>query len=317
MKEFDSFVLKFDNPLSADFETPQDSVMPEEVRIAAEQAAAAASSGLDGLIYEPWMDEIGPRERKQLIPAAPKRFTAPPVIKTKLAEWRGKVGGGHEYQFYDDKRLDELERLDKANSLTSNQKSEMNKLLNEGFPNWSRRYFQTVIRTLEDFGQSAGTVDMICEAIPERSREEIDRYIGVLMKKGKKFLGEPFMTRFIQKLRKKDEVNQLVSLQMVCLHEKISSFKGDNIWTGLHVDSPPIESSDFWTNDIDRVILCGLAVYGYGDWTGIRALIRLCPSTCFCFSAFNVPDDVVKKRADELLEIVQEEFPQKGKKSRR
>jgi hypothetical protein len=104
---------------------------------------------------------------------------------------------------------------------------------------------------------------------------------------------------------------------MNSLHEKIDNFNGVNVWKDLHVDSPPIENNEIWTNEIDRVILCSLSVYGYGDWIGIRSLLRLCPTTSFSFSAFNIPDDVLKKRADDLLEIVHEEFPQKHKKNRR
>jgi len=324
MKEFDAFVLKFDNPLEIDSDlggTRENlNEIPEEIRIAAEEAAAAAtaSTGLDGLIYEPWMEEIGPRERKTLITAVPKRSSAPPVIKTKLAEWRAKVGGGHEYQFFDDKRLDELERLEKNGEkpLTASQKSEKEKLMTEGFPNWSRRYFQTVVRSLEEFGQSDETVRIISEAIPERSVEEIERYVNVLLRKGKKFLGESFMARFTQKLKKKDQVNLVVASQMDSLYAKMDDFKGENPWRDLHVDSAAIESGDLWTNDIDRVILCGLVAYGYGDWISIRSLIRLCPTTSFSFSVFNKSDDVIKNRADELLEIVQEEFPLKRLKKK-
>jgi SWI/SNF-related matrix-associated actin-dependent regulator of chromatin subfamily A member 5 len=308
LKSFDSFILKFDNPLAVDSlgEQAEPSPLPEEVVIAAQNMVPPLPEESVILVE-------GPRERKPVIPAAPKRVTAPPVIKTKLAEWRAKVGGGHEYQFFQDKRLDELEKIEKEKgSLTRYEKAEQEKLMSEGFPNFSRRCFQTVTRYLEEIGYSDYAIDLITEALPEWSREEIERYIETLLSNGKKFLGPIFMSRLLNKIKKIETNTALAESRMTALDRKIKSFKSgpdDNIWVSLPVDSAPIEDNSGWTNDVDRVLLCATFAYGYGAWSAIRQLTRSCPLTCHNFAVHAKPVEEIKGRIDELLEIVEEEFP--------
>ena len=307
LKSFDSLILKFENPLAVDTneEAIKDESLPEEIRIAAENIVPQPDDSV--ILFD------GPRERKPVIPAAPKRTTAPPVIKTKLAEWRAKVGGGHDYQFYNDKRLDELEKLEKEKgSLTRYDKAEQEKLLSEGFPNFSRRCFQTVTRYLEELGPSDYTTDLIAEALPEWPRGELERYMDTLLRDGKKFLGPIFMSRLLTKIRKIEATNARVDSQMAALDRKINAFKSDgNIWLNLPVDSAPIEEGSGWTNEVDRVLLCATYAYGYGAWSAVRQLLRSCPRTCHNFSVHLKSAEQTKARVDELLEIVEEEFPNK------
>ena len=309
LKSFDSFILKFDNPLAAnDNDTIDANELPEELRAAADVAASAEMHELAFMVD-------GPRERKPVMPAVPKRTTAPPVIKTKLAEWRAKVGGGHEYQFFDEKRLDELERLEKTRPLTRPEKGEQERLMGEGFPNFSRRCYQTVTRMLEEYGPSADTTAHIAETLPEWSVDDIERYIDVLFKHGAKFLGNHFMVRFLNKIKKVEHVNKLVDSRMDALSRKIQQFEGDNIWLELPVDSAPIDDKSGWTNEADRVVLCGLYCYGYGAWGGVKQLLRTHPHTSLNFPIHVKSNEDLKGRADELLEIVEEEYPKKKRKS--
>ena len=315
LKSFDSFILKFDNPLSVDVlgaDGSSDSQpLPEEVKIAAEHVTAEQADLAAGMIM---VD--GPRERKPVLPAVPKRITAPPVIKTKLAEWRAKVGGGHDYQFYENKRLDELEKIEKERgSLTRYEKGEQEKFLSEGFPNFSKRCFQTVTRVLEDMGQSADSIDVIAQALPEWSRSELERYVDSIFKRGKKHLGDHFMVRFLNKIKKTEQELSQVESRMAALERKMKDFNktfpNRNIWKDLAVDSAPIEEGSGWTNDVDRILLCGLFSCGYGAWLAIRYLVRLSPATCHNFAVHVKPVEEVKARIDDLLEIVEEEFPPK------
>jgi hypothetical protein len=243
------------------------------------------------------------------------------VIKTKLAEWRAKVGGGHDYQFFDDKRLDELEKLEKVRTLTRYEKAEQEKLMKEGFPNFSRRCFQTVTRFLEDMGSSDETVDRIHEALPEWSREDLARYVDVLFASGKKFLGNHFMVRFLNKVKRIEKQNEQVEARMEALDRKVNDFNktspSANIWDSLPVDSAPIEDGSAWTNSVDRVLLCGTFYYGYGGWGSLKQLTRVHPRTCWNFAAHIKSAEEVKARVDELLEIVEEEFPKKSKKTKK
>ena len=314
LKSFDSFILKFDNPLAVD-SLAVDSVkdeesLPEEIKIAAEHVVPDQDERM-------YLVE-GPRERKPVIPAAPKRTAAPPVIKTKLAEWRAKVGGGHDYQFFDDKRLDELEKIEKEKgSLTRYEKAEQEKLMSEGFPNFSRRCFQTVVRFLEERGPGELTVDLIAEALPEWSREELERYIDTLFEHGTKFLGKHFMVRFNNKIKKIESQIAEIETRMAALDRKMKSFKGGSIWAELPVDSPFIPEGSGWTNPVDRILLCGTFCYGYGAWGAVRHLVRTFPLTCHNWAVHAKPVEEVKTRVDELLEIVEEEFPPRGSKKKK
>ena len=312
LSQFNQMVLKFENPLDALKEEANDeesTTMPDEVRAAAAEAAAAAASSADSAWLAP--EVTGPRERKPLVP--PKPVQAPTSVpKTKLAEWRAKVGGGYEYQFFSDKRLDELEKIEKTNGLNKSQKNEQEKLLKEGFANWSRRHFQTVVRCLEEYGRNDQTAQVIHESIPEKSIDEIERYVDALFKRGKKFLGDAYVVRLASRMKKRDEANKQVEGQMECLNKKIAEFKG-NMWQDLVVTSP---LSIGWTNDMDRVILCALHVYGYGDWDGIRRALRLAPKTCHSFSIHPYSSERIQERAVQLLEEVQRESISSRKRSK-
>jgi SWI/SNF-related matrix-associated actin-dependent regulator of chromatin subfamily A member 5 len=314
LKSFDQFVLKFENPVSAmrEFEetATESSVLPEIITLAAANPT------------EEFLEPVGPRERKPVLPPPPKRTAAPPVIKTKLAVWRAQVGGGHDYQFYDTKRLDELERMEKEKGkLTDAQKAEQSKLMAAGFPNWSRRFFQTVVRTLEEFGNTDESIAMMVEQIPERSEDEIVRYVDVLLESGQKYIGPYIMNRIHSRLKKLEKTNQVVSGQMDALDRKMDDAEGidssgdHNPWVSLPVDSPPIEEGSPWTNNVDRILLCGVAMYGYGSWGALKSLLRISPPTAFNFPVYVVSEDDLKERVDDLLEIVEEEFPAKKRKS--
>lgn len=317
LSSFDQFVLKFDNPMDvikAEQEENDSKIdIPEEIKIAAEIVTAEQGQleRLGGFVID------GPRERKPVVAPEPKRVNAAPVIKTKLAEWRAKVGGGHDYQFYDHQRLDALEKLEKERgALTRYEKAEQEKLMGEGFPNFSRRCFQTVTRLLEEFGPSDTTTDMIGQQVPEWSRKELERYIDTLFKHGKRFLGNHFMVRFNNKIKKIEEHNDMVESRMGALNRKINDFSGKNIWMELVVDSAPIEKGAPWTNDTDRVMLCGTFMFRYGAWSGLKQLLRCHPRTRLNFPLHLKSADDIKARLDELLEIVEEEFP-KQKKQRK
>ena len=320
LKAFDSFILKLENPIAVDTLGNGESddlaanQLPEEVKIAAEHVTAEQADLAAGLVL---VD--GPRERKTVLPVVPKRTSAPPVIKTKLAEWRAKVGGGHDYQLFDDKRLDELEKIEKEKgSLTRYEKAEQEKLLSEGFPNFSKRCFQTVTRLLEEMGPGDATVDLIAQSLPDWPKEELERYVDALFKRGKKHLGNHFMVRFLNKIKKVEEQISVVESRMAALDRKIDDFnkrmKGENVWLQLPVDSAHIEEHSGWTNSVDRILLCGVYSYGYGAWREVRMLLRVFPGTCHNFKVHVKPAEEIKNRVDELLDIVLEEFPP-GKKS--
>ena len=307
MMKFSPFHLKFDHKTHGDGkndpvkEEERQVVIPEEVR----RAAAAVAGEVGEIIL------IGPRERKAIVPVA-----KPPLVvnKSKLAEWRGKVGGGHDYQLYDSKRLDELERK-AASSLSRAEKGEQEKLLCEGFANFTRKSFHTVVRLLEEMGYSDLTVEAICKAIPERPREELERYVETLMRRGSKFLGNGFMSRLLGKVKQVEELSEKVNAQMESLSEKINEKDLKNVWLQLPVDSPFIDNNSPWTNQADRIVLCGLYYYGYDNastWSNLKQLLCLHPSTCLNFPLLQLKLEDIKSRADELLEIVHEEFPSLG-----
>lgn len=313
LSQFNQIVLKLDNPMDAlrgDAEKGADD-MPDEVRAAAAEAAAAAAASAES---SGWlMGEItGPRERKPLLPPKSVSSTSVAVPRTKLAEWRAKVGGGYEYQFFSDKRLDQLEAIEKVGSLTKSQKNEQEKLLKEGFPNWSRRHFQTVIRCLEEYGRNDGIAQIIHEAIPEKSQEEIERYINALFKRGKKFLGETYIQRLAARMQKRGEVNKQIQSQMDCLDSRIKGLKG-NKWDVLPVPAVPNQG---WTIGLDRTLLCALHAYGYGEWDSVRRVLRSVPRTLHAFSVHVTSTDAIERRANELLSRIQFEQSKGIKRSK-
>jgi hypothetical protein len=163
---------------------------------------------------------------------------------------------------------------------------------------------------LEEYGHSDATIDQICEALrSERSPEELKRYVATLMAEGSKFLGEHFMVRFLNKVKRVEKNNEKINSQMESLNRKINTRDFKNVWLQLPVDSAFIDAGSPWTNEADRIVLCGIYYFGYGSWGSVKQLLSLHPRTCFNFPLLALTEAEIKARSDELMEIVQEEFP--------
>jgi hypothetical protein len=151
--------------------------------------------------------------------------------------------------------------------------------------------------------------------LPEWPRTELERYIDTLFESGQKFLGKHFMVRFDNKIKKIESQIAEIETRLTALDRKVKAYKGENLWVDLRVDSPFIPEGSGWTNPVDRILLCGVYCYGYGAWGTVRQLVRTFPQTCHNWVVHAKPVEEVKARVDELLEIVQEEFPPPKKSS--
>ena len=96
-------------------------------------------------------------------------FNVPVKDKKKLKGWRALANGGYDHQFFNNKRLDELDKKlvdwkeyeespekfeEKPEEFTEQDEQEKLALLKEGFSNWSKKDFFLYIKCCEKYGRS-------------------------------------------------------------------------------------------------------------------------------------------------------------------
>jgi SWI/SNF-related matrix-associated actin-dependent regulator of chromatin subfamily A member 5 len=116
-------------------------------------------------------------------------FNVPVKDKKRLKGWRAIANGGYDHQFFNIERLDELDNkqlkfqefqedpsgFDKSPpEFTDKDEKEKQKLLNDGFSNWSKKDFFHYLKCCEKYGRN--DYDMILAEMVNKTREELDQY---------------------------------------------------------------------------------------------------------------------------------------------
>ena len=116
-------------------------------------------------------------------------FNVPVKDKKKLKGWRALANGGYDHQFFNSKRLDELDKKlvdwkeyeespekfeEKPEEFTEQDEQEKLALLKEGFSNWSKKDFFLYIKCCEKYGRN--NYDKILSEMVNKTKEEFDIY---------------------------------------------------------------------------------------------------------------------------------------------
>jgi SWI/SNF-related matrix-associated actin-dependent regulator of chromatin subfamily A member 5 len=116
-------------------------------------------------------------------------FNVPVKDKKRLRGWRAIANGGYDHQFFNIERLDELDNIllkyqeyqetpdefeKPPPEFTDKDESEKQKLLNDGFSNWSKKDFFHYLKCCEKYGRN--DYDMILAEMANKTRDELDQY---------------------------------------------------------------------------------------------------------------------------------------------
>uniref|UniRef100_A0ACD5VY14 Uncharacterized protein n=1 Tax=Avena sativa TaxID=4498 RepID=A0ACD5VY14_AVESA len=225
----------------------------------------------------------------------------------------------HDFQFFNNQRLNELYEkevryLMQANQkkdtidgedegqldpLTEEEQEEKERLLEEGFATWSRRDFNTFIRSCEKYGRN--DIKSISSEMEGKTEEEVQRYAKVFKERYNELSDYDRIIKNIERgegrISRKDEI-------MRAIGKKLDRYK--NPWLELKIQYGQ-NKGKFYNEECDRFMLCMVHKLGYGNWDELKAAFRMSPLFRFDWFVKSRTTQELARRCDTLIRLVEKE----------
>ncbi|KAJ7355421.1 SNF2 family N-terminal domain-containing protein [Mycena albidolilacea] len=183
--------------------------------------------------------ELAVHRRLNSIPATLRESTAPEDTPERLEEERAAA----------------QEFIDNAEPLTEDELRRKDELVEQGFPDWTRRDFQQLVRALESHGWGQN-FEVYAAEIPEKTPADVEKYYRAFEKKWKTLQEYPrIAARITEGEAKRNKRDNLEFL----LGEKIGSVRYPMQELELNY---PTTKGKVYSEEEDRYLLCRLAHYG-------------------------------------------------------
>ncbi|KAJ3509479.1 hypothetical protein NLJ89_g5204 [Agrocybe chaxingu] len=183
--------------------------------------------------------ELAVHKRLNGIPATTREPQGPEDTPEKLEE----------------ERLAAQEFIDTAEPLDDDDLELKDQLIQQGFPDWSRRDFQQLVRAMENYGWGADA-SYISSEIQDKTPEEVERYLKVFNKKCKTLAEWPRIKARIEEGEAKRTKRENLEL---LLARKINSVRYPMQELELNY---PTTKGKVYSEEEDRYLLCRLFHYG-------------------------------------------------------
>ncbi|KAG6431156.1 hypothetical protein SASPL_109231 [Salvia splendens] len=246
----------------------------------------------------------------------------------------------HDFQFFNTQRLSELyekevrclmqahqrnqvkdtidvdEPEDVGDPLTAEEQEEKERLLEEGFSTWSRRDFNTFIRSCEKYGRN--DIRGIASEMEGKTEEEVERYAKAFKDRYKELNVLPLhvehdnkreyvssdydriiksIERGEARISRKDEI-------MKAIGKKLDRYK--NPWLELKILYGQ-NKGKLYNEECDRFMICMVHKLGYGNWDELKAAFRTSPLFRFDWFIKSRTTQELARRCDTLIRLVERE----------
>ncbi|KDR72000.1 hypothetical protein GALMADRAFT_253304 [Galerina marginata CBS 339.88] len=192
-------------------------------------------------------DELAVLQEREL--AAHKRLNGIPAVT------REPVTEEDTPEVLEQERIAAQEFIDNAEPLDDDDLEQKEEYIKQGFPDWSRRDFQQLIRALETYGWNADAETLAAE-IQDKSVEDVEKYWKVFNRKCKTLAEYPrIKVRIEEGEAKRSKRENLENL----LAKKINSVRFPMQELELNY---PTTKGKVYSEEEDRYLLCRLSYYG-------------------------------------------------------
>lgn len=233
-----------------------------------------------------------------------------------LADKRGKGPKYHDYQFLNAKRLDDIEareaELKEKNEKESEADGELDvsseleqlenekkKLLEAGFPHWTRKDFHAFLKGCERYGRRE--IKMIATEVEGKSEKQVRAYSKVFWKRYKEIQE---YDKIVKRIEKGESALQKVGNNNLMLKWKTQQYK--NPWAEMRFQYGNNKGN--FSEDEDRYIVCMTAKFGYGAWDEVKTEVRNCWEFRFDWFFRSRTSDEIKRRCDTLIRLIEKEY---------
>ncbi|CAM6103212.1 unnamed protein product [Calypogeia fissa] len=237
----------------------------------------------------------------------------------------------HDFQFFNTPRLTELYEKEVKSLLQAHQKSvgedviavedvvvaeqltqkeieEKERLLEEGFSNWSRRDFNAFVRACEKYGRT--DIRSVATEIEGKTEDDIVKYSKVFWERYKDLNDYDRIIKNIERgearISRKDEI-------MKSIGKKLDRYR--NPWLELKIQYGQ-NKGKLYTEDCDRFMLCMVHSLGYGSWDELKAAFRMSPLFRFDWFVKSRSASELARRCDTLIRLVERENQELEEKER-
>jgi SWI/SNF-related matrix-associated actin-dependent regulator of chromatin subfamily A member 5 len=230
----------------------------------------------------------------------------------------------HDYQFLNVAKLTEIEAREKqikdkhASEKKENKdtkpdgaeeeeliriEEEKKKLLAEGFPTWSRKDFNSFLKSSEKFGRNE--IKLIASEIDGKSEKQVRAYSKVFWKRYKEIHD---WEKCVKKIEKGEAAMQKIDNNKLMIRWKTQQYK--NPWGEMRFQYGT--NAGNFSEDEDRFIICMTSKFGYGAWEEIRSEIRNCWEFRFDWFFRSRSSEEIKRRCDTLIRLIEKEYKPTG-----
>lgn len=188
---------------------------------------------------------------------------------------------------------------DDPQPLTEEEQEEKERLLEDGFSNWSKRDFGAFVRACEKYGREA--LPQITSEVEGKSEDEVRAYALVFWKRYRELSDWEKIIKNIERGEQKIQRQQDI---MNAIAAKLERYK--NPWQELKLQYGANKGKAY-TEEEDRFILCMVHKLGYGNWDDLKAEIR--KSWRFRFDWFfksRTPQEL-GRRCETLIRLIEKE----------
>lgn len=289
---------------------------------------------LRNLILDSWQD--GPRQRVQRITYNIDEYYRD-VLKPEGKPKKGPLPRPpkqpviHDFQFFPDKVHELLEKETVAyrkklearrtgkfdeeedfGELTDAEERLKDKLLEQGFSNWSRREFNQFVKACERHGRKDTAT--IAAEIETKTEKEVKSYLQAFKQNHQRING---WERLIERIEKGEEKLARIEEMQNALADKVARYKDP--FKQLKIVYGQGKGKSYTTEE-DVFLCCMTHQLGYGQWEELKAEIRKSWQFRFDWYLKSRTPQELNRRVDILIRLIEkenEELQEKEKQAKR
>ena len=307
----------------------------EEKEDAGDKAADVAA--LKQVVAANWVDTK--RERKRVANYNEAEYFKNTMKAAKAASAAPRVGkmpALQDFQFFDARRVAELYEKENAHELwkasreaaqreaqkandadalaaatappgpddpqplSDDEKAERERLLAEGFKDWTRRDFGAFVRACEKHGRTA--LDAIAAEVDTKTPDEVRAYAKVFWARVQELND---WEKVVKNIERGEQKIQRQADIMAALRAKVARYR--NPWQDLKVAYGQNKGKAY-NEEEDRFILCAAHELGYGQWEELKAAIRRHWRFRFDWFFKSRTPQELGRRCETLIRLVEKEL---------
>lgn len=187
--------------------------------------------------------------------------------------------------------------------LSEDELLDKERLLQEGFGDWSKNHFNGFTRASAKYGRQQ--YDKIALEIG-KTEAEVQAYAQVFWDKGEASFSSSEWDKIIKNVEKGEKKLEDIARLTKATQELIKRFH--NPWEELTFQHAGAQSKErVFSAEEDRYLLCFTNYFGYGNWDKVKMAIRRCDRFRFDYFLRSCSAENLGKRCEQLMRTAEKE----------